>query len=74
MKWYPNLPPEQHLVQSLVEQWNADERLWQKLALRRRLRCARRPNLTEAEHHNLDLGEFAAARPPTHCIGQSVPN
>jgi hypothetical protein len=29
---YYNLPPEQNRIQRLVEQYNADARLWKKLA------------------------------------------
>lgn len=70
---YYNLSPEQHAVQRLVDQWNADERLWQKLELRRRLRRARRKNLTEAQLRELDLREFAIAKHPADCIGQPLP-
>ena len=31
MKSYSNLPPEQHPVQRLVDQFNEDERRWQDL-------------------------------------------
>lgn len=70
---YCNYPPEQHHVQRLVDQWNADERLWRKLQPRRRMRCALRKNLTEAQLRELDLREFAKARPPADCIGQPLP-
>ena len=70
---YYNLPSEQHAVQRLVDQWNADERLWKKLEPLRRLRRARRKNLTEAQLRELDLREFAKSRPPADCIGQTLP-
>jgi len=67
-----NLPPEQHRVQRLVDQWNADGGLWQKLAPRRRLRRAARKNLTEAQLRELDLREFARTKPPVECIGEWI--
>lgn len=68
-----NLPPEQRSVQRLVDHWNADERLWQKLEPRRLLRRALRKNLSEAQLRELDLREFAKAKPPVDCIGQPFP-
>jgi hypothetical protein len=68
-----NLPPEQRQVQRLVDQWNADERLWQKLEPSRRRRRALRKNLSEAQLHELDLREFATAKPPVDCIGEPFP-
>lgn len=70
---YCNIPPEQHRVQRLVDQWNADERLWKKLEPLRRLRRSRRKNLNEVQRRELDLREFAQARPPVDCIGQPLP-
>jgi hypothetical protein len=67
-----NLPPEQHRVQRLVDQWNADEGLWQKLAPRHRLRRAARKNLTEAQLRELDLRDFASAKPPADSIGEWI--
>lgn len=73
MNPYSNLPPEQHRVQRLVDQWNADEALWRKLELRRRLRRATRRKLSETQHRELDLREFARAKPPVDCIGEPIP-
>ena len=38
MNPYYNLPPEQRTTQRLVDQFNADKRLWKKLEPKRRAR------------------------------------
>lgn len=73
MNPYFNLPSEQRNIQRLVDQCNADERLWEQLEPRRRLRRALRKQLTEKQHHELDLREFARAKPPADCIGAPLP-
>ena len=70
MKPKNSLPPQQHTVQRLVTQFNADERLWRSLAEKRGERRLRRPRLSAKRHRLLDLLEFAAARPPQDCVGQ----
>jgi hypothetical protein len=72
MKSYNNLPPHQHQIQRLVDQFNADERLWRSLAEKRGERRLRRPRLSAKRHALLDLLEFAATRPPQDCIGVMV--
>ena len=72
MNLYYNLPPEQMAAQRLVDQFNADERLWEKLEPRRRARRKLRPRLAREELRRLDLQEFAKAKPPPDCIGQWV--
>jgi hypothetical protein len=72
MNPFHNLPPAQRRTQRLVEQFNADERLWQKLEPRRRLRRLARPKLSKQQHRVLDLREFARQRPPADAIGQWV--
>lgn len=72
MNPYYNLPAEQRTTQRLVDQFNAEERLWKKLEPRRRLRRKARPRLSPKKLHALDLLEFAKARPPQDCIGQSI--
>jgi hypothetical protein len=69
---YYNLPPEQRAVQRLAEQFSADERLWKKLEPRRRARWKLRPRRSHKKLKELDLQEFAKARPPQDCIGQCV--
>ncbi len=64
-----NLPPEQRRTLRLVDQYNADARLWRKLAPKR---CACRKLLTRKLLKTLDLAEFAAERPPQDCIGEWV--
>jgi hypothetical protein len=67
-----NLPLEQRPTQRLVEQFNADERLWERLEPRRRLRRKTRPLLSRGKLKELALLEFAQARPPQDCIGQPL--
>jgi hypothetical protein len=69
MNPYYNLPPEQRMTQRLVDQFNADERLWKKLEPRRKARRKLRPSLSKKKLKRLDLAEFAKARPPQDCIG-----
>ena len=45
MNPYSNLPPEQRATQRLVDQFNADERLWKKLEPKRAARRKSRPRL-----------------------------
>jgi hypothetical protein len=73
MNPYDNLPPEKRRLQRLVDHYNADALLWRKLARKRR---ARRRLLGRAlprkRLKELDLQEFAAARPPQDCIGERI--
>jgi hypothetical protein len=70
MNPYYNLPPEQRMTQRLVDQFNADERLWKKLEPKRRARRKVRPRPSRKGLKKLDLLEFAKARSPQDCIGQ----
>jgi hypothetical protein len=72
MNAYYNLPPEQRATQRLVDQFNADERLWKKLEPKRRARRKLRPRLSRKKLRKLDLLEFKKARPPQDCIGQWI--
>jgi hypothetical protein len=67
-----NLPPEQRATQRLVDQFNADERLWKELEPNRRARRKARPRPSRKKLKALDLLEFARARPPQDCIGQRI--
>jgi hypothetical protein len=69
MNSYSNLPPEQRITQRLVDQFNADERLWKKLEPRRRARRRLPPRLSKKKLEKIDLQEFAKARPPQDCVG-----
>jgi len=70
---YYNLPPEQRMTQRLVDQFNADERLWKRLEPRRRARHKLlRRVLSRKELKRRDLLEFARERPPQECIGQPL--
>jgi len=72
MNPFYNLPPEQRATQRLVDQFNADERLWRKLEPKRRARRKLQPRLSRKKRKNLDLLEFAKARPPQDCIGKCI--
>ena len=69
MNQYYNLPAEQRRVQQLVALFNADEQLWESLEGKRRLRRALLPWLSKKRQKQLDLFDFAKARPPQDCIG-----
>ena len=72
MNPYYNLPLEQRANQRFIDQFNSDERLWRKVMRRRRLRRKLLRCLGPKTLKQLDLLEFANARPPRDCIGQSV--
>jgi hypothetical protein len=72
MNPYYNLPPEQCITQRRVDQFNADERLWKKLEPKRRARRKLRPRPSRKASKNLDLLEFAKAKPPQDCIGEWI--
>jgi len=59
------------MVQRLIDQFNADERVWRSLAKERRQRRKGRPRLSAGQHRLLDLLECAQARPPQDCIGSA---
>jgi hypothetical protein len=66
---YPNLPPEQGRVQRLVDQFNADENIWRRLAVKRRLRRLSRRGLLPKWHELFDLVELHRGRPREDAIG-----
>lgn len=72
MNPYYYLPPEQRRTQRLVDQFNADEKLWKKLEPRRRARRKLRPRLSKKKLKKLDLQEFAKKRPPLECVGEWI--
>jgi hypothetical protein len=72
MNPYYNLPPEQRPTQRLVDQFNADERLWKKLEPKRRARRKLRPRRSRKKLLKIDLVEFAKARRPQDCIGEWI--
>jgi hypothetical protein len=72
MNPYPNLPPGQRPIQKLVDQFNADERLWKKLEPKRKLRRSLLPRLSKKKAKELDLLEFSRARLPQDCIGHWI--
>jgi hypothetical protein len=72
MDRYHTLASEHRRVQRIVDRFNANEQVWRRLGLRRRLRRAVRRNLTDAQLRELDLRDFARARPPEDCIGEWI--
>jgi hypothetical protein len=68
MNQFSNLASDQRRVQRLASQFNSDERLWLSLAGKRRWRRALLPWLSKAGHRQLDLLDFAKARPPQDCV------
>ena len=72
MNAYFNLPPEQRATQRQVDQYNADAGLWKKLEPRRRARRKLLSRLSQKKLKELDLAEFAKARPPQECVGQWI--
>ena len=72
MNPYYNLSPEQRRVQQLADQFNADEQLWRSLGDKRRIRRKILRHLSAKHLKQLDLLEFANARPPQDCIGWFV--
>jgi hypothetical protein len=70
MNFYSNLPLEQRRAGQLVAEFNADEQLWQSLRGNRRLRRKLHPHLSVRIQKQLDLLDFATARPLGDCIGR----
>lgn len=68
MNLYGNLDPEQRRVQRFVTLFNADEQRWESLKGKRRLRRALFPWLSKKLQKQLDLFDFAKARPPEDCL------
>ena len=73
MNPYYNLPREQRRVQQFVTQFNADEQLWRSLEGKRRLRRRLYPRLSDKLRKQLDLLDFAMARPLEDCVGSLSP-
>ncbi len=69
MNLYYNFPPGQRRVQQLVALFNADEELWESLEGKRRLRRRVFPRLSPKIRKQLDLLDFAKARPLQDCVG-----
>ena len=72
MNPYYNLPPEQRRTQRLSDQFNADEKLWKKLAPKRRARRKLRPRRSHKKLKQIDLLEFAKTHPPLDCVGEWI--
>jgi hypothetical protein len=74
MNPHHNLPPHQRALQGLVDQWNADETLWRRLAPQRRLRRKLLCGSTMKQLRDLDQREHARLRPPDDCVGIPIPH
>ena len=72
MSPYYQLPPAQRATQRLADQFNADERLWQQLEPKRKLRRKLLRGLSQKALKRLDLMEFSKARPPLDCVGTLI--
>jgi hypothetical protein len=70
---YPNLLRNQHEIQRILDQFNADETRWRSLEPRQRLRRKILRRLKKKEHRALDLLEFAKLRPADDCIARIMP-
>jgi hypothetical protein len=64
-----NISPKQRRILQLVAQFNADEELWLRLESKCRRRRKLHPRITAKLKKQLDLLEFASARPPQDCVG-----
>ena len=69
MNFNYNISPKQRRTQQLVAQFNADEELWLSLESKRRRRRKLHLRMSVKLKRQLDLLEFARARPPQDCIG-----
>jgi hypothetical protein len=69
MKPYVSVSREQRRAQEIVNRFNADEYLWSSLESKRRRRRKLHRRMPAELRKQLDLLEFAAARPPQDCIG-----
>ena len=73
MNPYYNLPHEQRPTQRLVDQYDADARLWKKLSpLRRARRKLLRLFLSPKVLKDSDLLEFSRQRLPEDCVAQEI--
>jgi hypothetical protein len=66
---YPNLTDRQQRGQFLVDLFNADERVWERLFIPREKRRKRLPAVSKELHKQMDLLEFGRIRPPDDCVG-----
>ena len=69
MNTYTNLPLTQRRTQELADRFNVAEELWRGLEVKRRRRRERYPEISPEFHAQLDLLDFANARPLQDCIG-----
>ncbi len=63
-----NLPPEQRFTQRLADDFNADERLWERLLSLRRLRRLLCPGISRRKRKAQDLADFARVQPLKNCV------
>ena len=72
MKAYHNLPVTQRDIQRLVDEFNADERLWCSLRYARKWRRKILRRLAWKDRRVLDLLEFATLHSANDCIGEPL--
>ena len=66
----PQLPDNRQFTQRLADQFNADERVWERLEPLRRLRRALCPRMSRRKRKKQDLADFARFQPPKDCVAQ----
>ena len=69
MNLYYSFPQEHRRVHQIVALFNADEQLWKSLESNRRLRRRLFPRVSAKRQKQLDLLDFATARPLQDCVG-----
>jgi hypothetical protein len=71
MNNYSNIPCEQRFAQQLIDVFNKDEILWNRLVKRREQR-RKQINISEEFHKLLDIIDFEVMRQPDDCIGKEI--
>jgi hypothetical protein len=69
MNPYYNVSREQRHVWQIVARFNAEEQLWECLEGKCRLRRRLFPRVSAKRQKQLNLLDFATARPPQDCVG-----
>ncbi len=71
MNFYRNIPCNQRFAQKLIDNFNEDEILWNRLEVRRKDR-RKKLNISEMLQRALDILEFESKRHPDDCIGMNI--
>jgi hypothetical protein len=64
-----SISPYAQFTQRLINEFNADEAVWRKLAWKRRLHRLLRPKMSRKKRRQMDLADFAVSQPPKECVG-----